>query len=416
VAKVSLKRGAFQVQRTGDLKLIQELNRSIILKTIQNHGPISRSEIAKRNKISSTTVTEAVKKLIKNGLVYEEGVGKSSGGRKPILLRFYSDSKFIIAVAITNSYIKIAETNLEAKIRKQEIYSVNELTGERFIDYFLDSIGKFSKIYSKSDLKRCIGISITSPGIISVDKAVIHENTKLKLKNIPLKEIVEKKLKLKVWLENDTNAIVLAEKRFGKYKKLKNLVYITIGDGVGAGIIVNDHIVRGHSGGTGEFGHTSVDINGIVCGCGNKGCLENYINWSAVYSKILDSVENGEDTLMIELTKGDIKKVTPYIFREALDKNDKLAKKIMAGTAAYLGMGIVNLVNMINPDVIILGGKLAYNNHFLISEVKKIVFRKALNILTDKLEICSISLGKDFRIIASAAIPLKEIFHFSVSS
>ncbi|MEA2015790.1 MAG: ROK family transcriptional regulator [Actinomycetota bacterium] len=404
------------MHRTGDLKLIQELNRSIILKTIQNYGPISRSEIAKKNKISSTTVTVAVKKLIKQGLVIEEGIGKSSGGRKPILLRFYSDSKFIIAIAITNSYIKIAEANLEAKIKRQEIYPVNKLTGKKFIDYFLESISKFIKVYPKEDLKRCIGISITSPGIISVDKAVIHENTKLKLKNVPLKEIVEKEFSLKVWLENDTNAIVLAEKRFGKYKKLKNLVYITIGDGVGAGIIVNDHIVRGHSGGTGEFGHTSMDINGIACGCGNRGCIENYINWSAVYSKIVDSVETGRDTMMIKLSKGVIKKVTPYIYREALDKNDKLAKEITTSTAKYLAIGIVNLVNMINPDVIILGGKLAYNNHFLISEVKKVVLGKALSILTDRLKICSISLGKDFRIIASAAIPLKEIFHFSVSS
>lgn len=402
------------MQRTGDLKLIQELNRSIILKTIQNHGPISRSEIAKKNKISSTTVTAAVKKLIKQGLVYEEGIGKSSGGRKPILLRFSSDSKFIIAVAITNSIIKIAEANLEAKINRQEIYPVNKLTGKAFIEYLLKSISKFLEGYP--DLKKCIGISVTSPGIISVDKTVIHENTKLKLKDVPLKEIIEKQFKQKVWLENDTNAIVLAEKRFGAYKKLKNLVYITIGDGVGAGIIVNDHIVRGLSGGTGEFGHTTIDMNGIVCDCGNKGCLENYINWSAVYSKILSSVARGKDTMIQELTKGGIEKVTPAIFREALEKNDKLAKEITIDTAGYLSIGIINLVNMLNPDVIIFGGKLAYNNHFLISEVKKLVFRRALNILTNKLEICSISLGKDFRIIASAAIPLKEIFHFSVSA
>ncbi len=404
------------MQRTGDLKLIQELNRSIILKTIQNYGPISRSVIAKKNKISSTTVTAAVKKLIKQELVYEEGEGKSTGGRKPILLRFSSDSKFIIALAITNSAIKIAETNLETKINRQEIYPVNELTGKPFIDYLLKSIGQFLEIYPNSNLKKCIGISVTSPGIISVDKAVIYENTKLKLKNVPLKEIIQKKFKLKVWLENDTNAIVLAEKSFGAYKKLKNLVYITISDGVGAGIIVNGHIFRGHSGGTGEFGHTSIDRNGILCDCGNRGCLENYINWSAIYSKVLASVANGKHTMMVELTKGDIKQITPYIFRDALEKNDQLAKEIMTETAAYLATGIVNIVNLLNPDVIILGGKLAYDNHFLISEVKKIVFKQALNILTDKLEICSISLGKDFRIIASAAIPLKEIFHFSISS
>ncbi|MFZ3106496.1 MAG: ROK family transcriptional regulator, partial [Candidatus Hydromicrobium sp.] len=402
------------MQRTGDLKLIQELNRSIVLKTIQNYGPTSRSEIAKKYKISSTTVTAAVRELIQQGLVYEDGIGKSSGGRKPILVKFFSDSKFIIAVAITNSYIIIAETNLEAKIRRQKKFPVNNLTGKLFIDYLIKSVNQFLKAYP--DLTKCIGISITSPGVIDVNKAVICENTKLKLKNIPLKEMMEKQFKLKIWLENDTNAIVLADKRFGEYGKFKNLIYITIDDGVGAGIVVNGHIFRGCSGGTGEFGHTTIDRNGILCDCGNRGCLENYVNWPAIYSKVLSSIEEGKHTMMLELAKGDINQITPSIFRSALEKNDQLAKEIITDTAAYLATGIVNLVNLLNPDIIILGGKVAYNNHFLIDQVKKLVFQQALTNSTDRLEICPISLGKDFRIIASAAIPLQEIFHFSISS
>jgi predicted NBD/HSP70 family sugar kinase len=402
------------MQRTGDLKLIQELNRSIILRTIRDYGPISRSEIAKKNKISSTTVTAAVRELIQQGLVYEDGVGKSSGGRRPILIKFFSDSKFIITVAITNSYILIAETNLEAKVQRKEKFPVHNLTGKLVIDYIIKSISQFLKAYP--DLTKCIGISITSPGIIDVNKAVICENTKLKLKNIPLKEMMEKQFKLKIWLENDTNATVLAEKRFGAYKKFKNLVYITVDDGVGAGIVVNGHIFRGCSGGTGEFGHTTIDRNGIRCDCGNRGCLENYVNWPAIYSKVLSSIEQGKNTIMLELVKGDINQITPSIFRSALEKNDQLAKEIITDTAAYLATGIVNLVNLLNPDIIILGGKVAYDNHFLISQVKKLVFQQALTNLTNRLEICPISLGKDFRIIASAAIPLQEIFHFSVSS
>ena len=402
------------MQRTGDLKLIQELNRSIILRTIRHYGPISRSEIAKKNKISPTTVTAAVKELIRQGLVYEDGVGISTGGRKPVLVRFSSDSKFIIAVAITNSSIKIAEMNLEAKVRRQKVFPVYNLTGKLVIDYLLKSIGQFLEEYS--DLTKCIGISIISPGIINVDKGVIYENTKLKLKNIPLKEMVEKQFKLKTWLENDANAIALAEKQFGVYRKFKNLVYVTIGDGVGAGIIVNGSIFRGCSGGTGEFGHTSIDRNGIYCDCGNRGCLENYVNWPAIYSKVLSSVAQGKHTMMLELTKGDINRVTPSIFRYALKKDDQLAKEIMEETAGYLATGIVNLVNLLNPDIIIFGGKIAYDNHFLLSRVKKLVFKQGMTILTNKLKIRLTSLGEDFRMTAAATIPLQEIFHFSIFS
>lgn len=402
------------MQRTGDLKLIQELNRSIILKTIRHYGPISRSEIAKRNSISPTTVTAAVRKLLQQGLVREASVGESSGGRKPILIRFSPESRFIIGVAIANSSIKIAEMNLEAKSRKQKVFPIYNLTGELLIDYFLKSIGQFLEEYS--DLTKCIGISIISPGIVDVDKGIIYENTKLKLKDIPLKEVVEKKFKLKTWLENDANAIALAEKQFGAYRKFKNLVYVTIGDGVGAGIIINGSIFRGRNGGTGEFGHTSIDRNGIFCGCGNRGCLENYVNWPAIYSKVSSSIVQGKHTMMLELTKGDIDRITPSIFRYALKKDDQLAKEIMEDTAAYLATGIVNLVNLLNPDIIIFGGKVAYDNHFLLSRVKKLVFKQALTILTNKLKICPTSFGEDFRMIAAATIPLQEIFHFSVFS
>ena len=402
------------MQRTGNLKLIQELNRSIILRTIRHHGPISRSEIAKRNKISPTTVTAAVRGLLQQGLVCEDSIGKSNGGRRPILIRFSPESRFIIGVAITNSSIKIAEMDLEAKVRKQKVLPIHNLMGELVIDYLLKSISQF--LEKCSDLTKCIGISIVSPGIINVDKSIIYENTKLKLKNIPLKEMVEKRFKLKTWLENDANAIALAEKQFGAYKKFKNLVYITIGDGVGAGIIVNGSIFRGRNGGTGEFGHTSIDRNGIYCDCGNRGCLENYISWPVIYSNVLSSISQGKHTMMLELSKGDIDRVTPSIFLNALEKNDQLAKEIMEEVAGYLATGIVNLVNLLNPDIIILGGKVAYNNHFLLSQVKKLVFKQALAISTNKLEICSTSLGEDFRMTAAATIPLQEIFCFSVFS
>jgi len=402
------------MKRTGDLKLIQELNRFIILDTIRHYGPISRSEIAKRNNISPTTVTSAIRRLLRDGLVYEDGVGASNGGRKPILVRFSPDSRFLIGVSISNSAIKIAEMNLAAEVCRKKVFPVRALTGQSMIAYVLKSIDQFLSEYSS--LTKCIGISIISPGIVDAVQGVIRYNSKLRLKDIPFKEIVERRFKLKTWLENDANAIVLAEKRFGKYKKFKNLIYITIGDGVGAGIVINGSIFRGRNGGAGEFGHTSIGRNGIYCDCGNRGCLEHYINWPAIYSKILSFIDQGRNTMILELAKGDKNLVTPAIFRYALKKNDQLAKEITKDIAIYLATGIVNLINLFNPDIIILGGKVAYDNGFLLSQVNKLVHQKALSILVDKLKISPTSLGNDFRSIAAAAIPLQEMFHFSLKS
>ncbi|HPK87034.1 MAG TPA: ROK family protein, partial [Atribacterota bacterium] len=124
----------------------------------------------------------------------------------------------------------------------------------------------------------------------------------------------------------------------------------------------------------------------------------------------------GNNTVMLDLVKGDIEQVTPSIFLQALEKKDILAEKIMEETAEYLATGIVNLVNLFNPDIIIFGGKVAYNNHILIARVKELVFKRAMAVLTNRLEICSTSLGDNFRMTAAATIALQQIFHFSIIS
>ena len=119
---------------------------------------------------------------------------------------------------------------------------------------------------------------------------------------------------------------------------------------------------------------------------------------------------------MLELAEGDVTRISPHIFHCALDKGDQVAKDIMEDTATYLATGIVNLVNLFNPEIIILGGEIVYDNHFLLSRVKKLVSQRALNILTDGLEICPTSLGEDFEVIGSAAVILQDIFNFSLST
>lgn len=401
-------------RRTGDLKLIQELNRSIVFDTIRKYGPISRSEIAKRNKISPTTVTSAVNELLKGGWVYEGEQGASSGGRKPILLHFSPDSHFIIGVSITNSSLFIGKLNIEAKLCEHRSYEVDGKKGAALIDDLLDQIESF--LQAQSDLEKCIGISIVTPGIVDYESGVIRYNSKLMLIDVPLKEMVEKRLGVKTWLDNDTNAIALAEKEIGRYDDSENLLYIMIGEGVGAGIVLNGKVFRGNQGGAGEFGHTTVERGGIRCECGNKGCIENYVSWPALYSRIITSVTRKQQTEMIEMTSGNLDQITPEILLKASRNRDRLAVDILEDTASFLSTGIINIVNLFNPDLIILGGEVARNNDFLVSKVKEIVINQALKTNTDALEVDGSSLGEHFDLIAAANIVLHEQFAFSLSS
>ncbi|MGO0062352.1 ROK family transcriptional regulator [Brevibacillus fluminis] len=401
------------MRRTGDSKLIQELNRFIILDMIRKHGPISRSEIAKRNGISPTTVTSAVGELIRDGLVCEDGIGESSGGRKPIMLRFYPDGQFLIGISLTNTAVTIAELNLEANVRHKERFAYDKpLSGDDVIAYLFASLEQFLSRYD--DRSKCLGISIIVPGIVDAANGAIRYNSKLNLKNVPLKELVEARFGLKTWLENDANAIALAENSFGRGTHSDNMLYVTVGEGVGMGIIVNGAIFRGHNGGAGEFGHTVVQQTGTRCDCGNIGCLENNVGWPEIYSRILSAHAKGKQTVITELAGGDVTRISPALFRAALQQNDQVCLDIMEEIAATLSIGIVNLVNLFNPSLIILGGEIVRDNPLFVKRVREQVMDKALFILTDGLEIHATALGEEFPMVAAAAVLLQDVFHFSL--
>jgi len=402
------------IQRTGDLRLIQELNRSLILDTIRKRGAISRTEIAKTIRISPTTVTSAVTELINEGLVYEDGVGSSSGGRKPVLLRFNPKAHSVIGVSVTNSFIKIADMDLEGNIIKKEIHPTNNCLGDDMIQLLLEVVERFTK--NKEDLEKCQGVSIITPGIVDAHNGVISYNSKLKLYDVQLKKIIEEKIGLPTFVDNDANAYVLAENFFGSFSHYKDLLYVTIGDGVGSGIMINGSIYRGFLGSSGEFGHTTVVQDGVKCDCGNKGCLENYTNWPTIYSKIVSAIiTRGSNTIIKELSCHDLTQIKPKTFIDAVNRQDDLAVEILEEVVKYLSIAVTNIVHMFNPQVVILSGSIVQDNPLLLKRINEMVASKVIPVLKKKVNIQSTSLGPEFELLGSAAVLLHGKFKFEIS-
>jgi len=400
--------------KKGDYKLIQALNRSKILNKIRTEGPISRIDLAKKNSLSPSTVASAVQELIREGYVSEMGTGSSSGGRKPILLRFNPDNHYLFAIAITNSVVTLARMNLEAKVLKRETHRISGLQGEAVIERLLHLMDDFMAGQVAEGADHCVGISITVPGIVSSSEGIVHYNTKLRMVNVPLKRTFEERYGMQTWVENDMNSIVLAERRFGDYA-YPNLIYISIGDGLGSGILIHDHLLQGMHGGAGEFGHTSVDRSGLRCECGNVGCLDSYISWLAIYSRIITAIATGRPTLIQELSGGDYNKIVPSVFKEALHRGDKLANDLNEEVAEHLGAAIVNLINMFNPEALILGGDMAHGNPELLNMIRAYIDRHAMPILKDDLVFGLASLGEEDKLFGAAAILLQDLFGFSLT-
>ncbi|KLV22084.1 ROK family transcriptional regulator [Niallia circulans] len=401
------------MQRTGDLKLIQELNRSIILDTIRKKGPISRSQVAKEIKISPTTVTSAVNDLIRKGMVIEDGVGHSSGGRKPVLLRFNPSKHSIIAISITNSYIKMADMDLEGKILRKNVHPVNQLQGDDIILLLIDLLEQF--VAGNDRLEFCEGISIITPGIVDSNNGMIGYNTKLKLYDVPLTEMIEEKFNLPTFLDNDVNAFAVGEYYFGSFNSYKDIMYLTIGDGVGSGLMINGTIYRGFKGSSGEIGHTTVVPGGSKCECGNNGCLENYVNWPAIYSSIVSSIlTKGRDTLIKNLIENDVRKLTPEIFIEAIKRNDKLSIEILDEIISYLSIAISNTIHLLNPEIIIISGEVVQDNPLFIKKIREKLSEMVIPILKEDINIQSTSLGSDFDLLGAAAVILQGKFRFQL--
>jgi predicted NBD/HSP70 family sugar kinase len=394
-----------QKRRTGDQKLMQELNRHIVLDTIRRRGPIARSEIAKFNGISPTTVTSAVSELIAEGIVTEIGTGLSSGGRKPVMLRFEPNGRFLIGVSIANSMLTIAEFNLEAAIRSRHDVPMGDAYGEAAVDFMLREIGRFLKQYD--DLSACMGISVTMPGIIHAGNGVVVFNYRLNLSNVHLKQAIEQKFGLNVWLDNDVNAIALAEHRFGKFADCRNLICIKMNNGVGGGIIANGMLLRGLNGGAGEFGSQRSDLSRIVK---EREGLSRELSWPSLYAHIIFEISLGKSTAMMTLANGDIRLISPQIWLDALQEADPLALEIMDRFATYWGNFITNLVGIFNPEAIVLGGSLIQENELLLGKIREIVYEQCWESVTEGMHIELSSFGSDFELIGAAAVALQDVF------
>jgi glucokinase len=239
-------------------------------------------------------------------------------------------------------------------------------------------------IQSQKVKTRCIGIG--APGPIIYEKGIVIEPPNLPgWKKVNLKKILEKEFKLPVSVDNDANCAALAEAVFGAGKTKRNFIYMTVSTGVGGGIIIDRKLYRGMVGAAGEFGHMIIDPNGPLCGCGNHGCLEALASGSALKKKM------GMDAISVEL---------------AARQGDKKAKQAIEETAHYLAIGIANLVNIFNPELVIIGGGLSNMRELLLDPIRNQFRKYAMSLSARSVKIVRAKLGTKAGVLGAAALCL----------
>ncbi len=318
---------------TGSKELIRDINTKLVLETIVNHISISRASIAKHLGLTKATISAIVQELINKKLVIEIGSDDTSLGRKPILLSLNKKAGYVICIDIGVDTISALASDLigEDCSLKQIKTPTNASNIINILIQFIESMK-----LPKGTPYGLVGITLGIHGVIANNE--VSFTPYYNLTGINLAKGLEQHFNAPVILENEANLSVIGEKTF-QYD-YENIANVSVHSGIGLGIIINDKLYTGYNGRAGEFGHTIIEINGRQCPCGNQGCLEQYVS---------------ERTLLMEFSKlKGLESVSFDQFKDAYDAKDPDALKIMEDFIKYMSVGVNNILNAYNPDIVII--------------------------------------------------------------
>ncbi|MBC7320857.1 ROK family transcriptional regulator [bacterium] len=372
-------------------QLVKIQNRNLILKLIYERGSISRQEISRIIGLTPATVTNITGELLNEGFItelpsFEEQHGS---GRKAIPLAINPSSGYVIGVDIGPRIVRIGTSDLLGHLSNIETFQYDNQLGENLLEILIERL-KFLK-----EDHNILGIGIGIPGLVDSISGELKFSPNLGWKNLKIAKPISDVLGLPVIVENNVKAMALGEKWFGKGKKSNNFVLVYVSLGIGAGIIIDGKIYRGAHNGAGELGHTVVSEDGEVCNCGKRGCLETFASARAIVKRF-KGVPGDEDSDISEI-------------RVALEKGDTKALEIVEKAGHYLGAGISNLVNMFDPEMIILSGRVVRLGKALLEPMRKSLESRLFS--TDKVKIEISELGKEIGLYGASALALQKFFY-----
>ncbi|MFH1739667.1 MAG: ROK family protein [bacterium] len=260
------------------------------------------------------------------------------------------------------------------------------------------------------EMGEILSAGVGSPGPLDPIRGIIIDTPNLKFVDLPLKDKLESRISVPVFVDNDVNVGVFGEFVYGAAKGVKDAVGLFVGTGLGGGIILNGNLHHGFSLNGGELGHMILDPNGPTCGCGNRGCLEAFASRTAIERDIRKGIANGKKTVVPDIVKGDLSRITSGVLKKAVDADDPLVKQILRSVCKYLGVAVGSLLNILSPEVVILGGGVVEAMpEFFVDRVKKKAFKIAFPICCKGVRVVASQLGDDAGILGAAALGRERI-------
>jgi len=380
----------------GTFQLMKSVNKSIILNKIRTSEPISRAQIAKETKLTPPTVSSIVRELIEQDLVKESELGESKGGRKPTMLLVNKNGFYVIGIDAGPKTIECILSNLSGQIKDRVVVSIESpLTNESFLELLKNGIKKILK--NVKERSKVLGIGMAMHGVVDVARGTSLFAPILQLSNIPIKDELEREFDLVVQVENDARAMTLGESWFGEHGDVSSMMAVNLGSGVGAGVAINGKLYHGSTDLAGEVGHMTIDMNGERCECGNRGCLESFASAPSIVKRANKMMPDKNITSSRE------------VYELALE-NDKECVELLQRTGAIIGIGLTNLIHVLNPELIIIGGGVSKSERFILRPIRETISMRGLTKEAKETRVVISELGDDATILGAVALLLVELF------
>lgn len=359
----------------GDNRAIREINRSIIVDLVRRGGRISRTELARRSKLTKPTVSTIIFELLDEGVVREVGFGESvAGGGRPARLLEFNDARSAylglhFGVRATTVAVADARGTIRLVRGRPSVHGEPAQTMRAIRPLVAEALHA-----AKVPRTRVEGAGATVPGLVDHESGVCVLAPNLGWRDFPLRDALADELNVPVVVNNHTQAAAVAEGRLGAARGARSYVWVYVGSGVGSGVVIDGRIFYGQSGFSGEIGHCPVVEDGPPCACGRRGCLEAVASTMAIGRAVEEAIARNETTTL----RPDGGGIDAAVLATAAAAGDAVAARILAQTGEHLGRGISFLLNVLNPEMIVLGGSVAAAGEALLREVRASVARHAL--------------------------------------
>lgn len=325
------------------------------------------------------------------------------------------DFRWIVGLDIggTNMVVGLVPLEGGAAVGVRKLLTRSAAGGEDVVRRAVEAVeGSMEEVFRTEGGGRSqvAGIGIGAPGPLDRKTGVLLEAPNLGWRNFPLRSLVSDGLGLPAEVDNDANCATYGEWWMGAGRGSTVLVGLTLGTGIGGGLVINGELHHGVSDAAGEFGHTTIDSTGRKCKCGNYGCLEAYASGPNIAARAVEGIEYGAESVLVELVEGDLEKITAATVYEGVVLGDPYAHEVMKETAKLLGVGVANLINALNPDVVVIAGGVTRAGDHLFIPLRKEVRRRAFRSAVDACRIVPAALPETAGVVGAAGIFKKATF------